>query len=306
MSSSYLRKEEVQKERAKLFEDFVSGVTLHGFRFMFDDKHCVRRFIWFILISSLFSCSVYLFHGIVRDYAQFKTVTVMTKEHNLAKEIEFPTITVCPFNSKSETKLRETLKFLNLPGDFINMMDGMEPSDIFFDPQMGPLIEQLVKSNTSVSTLMTLYELNYNDWTSGNIVSTISNPPCQFFGNVCTEQDFKRARTWHSKNDCLQFNGFNKTTGARKPILYSEGTQGLNLVLDLHNDDEFSPLVNLQGAIVTFSSYGYPYKVLERTKAINLHPGQMTFLKLSTKKVRVIFYHFLDNFIILFCLLFSI
>ena len=293
MSSTYhKRKEEVQKERAKLFQEFVSGVTLHGFQFMFDEKHYIRRFFWFILLTSLFSCSVYLFYGIVVDYVQFKTVTVMTKEHNLEKEIEFPTITVCPFNSKSETKLRATLKFLNLPDDFINMMDGMEPADIFFDPRMTPLIEQLIKSNTSVSKLMKLYEFNYHDWTSGDIVSKISNPPCRFFGKACTENDFKRARTWHTKNDCIQFNGYNKTTGAKRPLLYSEGSKGLNLVLDLHNDDEFSPLVNLQGAIVTFSSYGYPYKVLERTKAVNLHPGQMTILKLSTKKVRVFFYLF--------------
>ena len=176
----------------------------------------------------------------------------------------------------------------------------MEPSDIFFDPKMEPLIKQLVKSNTSVSKLMTLYELNYHDWTSGDVVSTISNPPCQFFGDACTEKDFKQARTWHSKNDCLQFNGFNKTTGAKKPILYSLDPHGLKLVLDLHNDDEFSPLLNLQGAAVTFSSYGYPYKVLQRTKAINLHPGQMTFLKLSTKKVCDIYHynHFLWTYFV--------
>ena len=282
----YLKRDKVQIEREKLFHEFASGVTLHGFRFMFDDKHLIRRVIWFVLLSSVFALSIILFYEIVVDYVQFKTVTVVTKENNLAEVIGFPTITVCPFNSKSETKLKHTLAFLNMTDGFIDMMDGLEAKDIFSDSRMKPLIVQLLKSNMNMNKLMALYEFNYYDWTSGEIVSTISNPPCQFFGNACTEKDFKKVRTWHTKNDCIQFNGFNKTKGAIKPLLNSEESRGLKLVMDLHNDDEFSPNLNLQGAIVTFSSYGYPYKVIQRTKAVNLSPGQMTFMKLTTKKVK--------------------
>ena len=282
----YLKRDDaVQTKREKLFHEFATGVTLHGFRYIFDEQHVLRRIIWFLLLVSTATLSIVLFYGIFMDYIQFKTVTTMNKQYNLTNEIAFPTTTLCPYNSKSESKLRTFLKYFNMPSNTIDIMRDKSFLDVFDHPDLRPFYQKLLDSNLTIKDMAVSLEWNYHDMTFGEVVSTMANPPCKFYGKPCNGNDFKSVRTWHSDNDCLQFNAFNASTEALKPMNQATISRGLKLVLDLHTEDEFNPSLNMQGAIITFSSYGYPYKILERTKSINLQPGQMTFLKLTTKKV---------------------
>jgi len=44
---------------SQLFQEFYSGVTLHGFRFLFEGKDLVRKLIWFVITTSVFVFAVY-------------------------------------------------------------------------------------------------------------------------------------------------------------------------------------------------------------------------------------------------------
>ena len=57
----------------ELFSDFLSGLTLHGFRFLFEGSR-LRRFIWFCITTSVFSFSIILFHGLFTDFLLRKTM----------------------------------------------------------------------------------------------------------------------------------------------------------------------------------------------------------------------------------------
>ena len=87
----------------ELFEAFYSGVTLHGFRFLFEGPFS-RRVVWLFITTGVFAFSIYLFIGLVLDFHQGKTIT-LTEKNFLEGEIVFPTVTVCPNNGFSKNKI---------------------------------------------------------------------------------------------------------------------------------------------------------------------------------------------------------
>ena len=86
----------IKEERKRLFHEFSEGVTVHGFRFMFDQHHWCRRLLWVAINTTIFCFSFVLFYGIVLDFIASKTVTTVEKGLLQLHEIEFPTVTVCP------------------------------------------------------------------------------------------------------------------------------------------------------------------------------------------------------------------
>ena len=71
--ASQTKAESLQTHR-ELFEEFYSGVTLHGFRFLFEGKW-IRRLIWFTICSCVFAFSFYLAYDLMSDYWNLTTST---------------------------------------------------------------------------------------------------------------------------------------------------------------------------------------------------------------------------------------
>ena len=95
-----------EEKRKQLVSDFSSGVTLHGFRFLFEG-HPIQRLIWFTLTSASFLYSFYLFQGLVGDFLTRKTI--ISKSRVRKDPLDFPTIRFCMMNRLSKTKMRNAI-----------------------------------------------------------------------------------------------------------------------------------------------------------------------------------------------------
>ena len=271
----------IKKERHRLFHQFSNDVTIHGFRYMFDQQHWSRRLVWFFLNTLIFALSFLLFYQIMLDFVQYKTTTTLTTLHNGMGDIQFPTITICPFNSASQTKLQNIFRAVNMTFD---------PTS--HKPIQDPLVQQALRKfvalrSTNINNLYSvgaLYQLNFTDMTSGEILKQFMPTPCLFYGENCTEKDFKTVNTWFGSSLCFQFNSFQENTASRKPATLSP-IEGFALVLDLKLYDDFSFGFPVQGISITISSYGHPYKVFDGTTSFVSRPGDLAYVKLSLKKV---------------------
>ena len=114
------------KTTKELFEEFYSGVTLHGFRFLFEG-HSFRRVLWLFITTSVFAFSIFLFYELVKDFHQRKTIT-LTKKRFQEDDIVFPTVTVCPNNrfSKLKTVTNNFFNFTKKDADFFDAIMDFE------------------------------------------------------------------------------------------------------------------------------------------------------------------------------------
>ena len=101
-SNTALAENDAAKTPRELFEEFYSGVTLHGFRFLFEGNP-VRRIVWLFITTGVFAFSIYLFYGLFKDFLQQKTITSLSKQF-LDGEVVFPTVIVCPNNPHAANK----------------------------------------------------------------------------------------------------------------------------------------------------------------------------------------------------------
>uniref|UniRef100_A0A7M5VAT0 Uncharacterized protein n=1 Tax=Clytia hemisphaerica TaxID=252671 RepID=A0A7M5VAT0_9CNID len=275
--SPYLK---IQKERYRLFDRFSNDVTIHGFRYMFDQQHWSRRFLWFLLNTLIFALSFLLFYQIIVDFVQYKTTTTLTTLHDDMGEIQFPTITVCPFNSASQTKLQNIFRSLNMTFDPASHKSIEDP---LIKQALAKFVTLKAANITNLYSVAALYQLNYTDMTSGDIPKQFMQTPCLFYGKGCTTEDFKTVYTWFGSSMCFQFNSFRKHTTSRKPATLSP-IEGFTLLLDLKLYDDFSFGFPAQGISITISSYGHPYKVFDGTTSFVSRPGDLAYVKLSLKK----------------------
>ena len=102
-SNTVLDENITAKTPTELFEEFYSGVTLHGFRFLFEGIP-LRRIIWLFITTGVFAFSIYLFNGLVKDYFLHKTNTSFSERFEEGKRL-FPTVTICPNNPYSVDKV---------------------------------------------------------------------------------------------------------------------------------------------------------------------------------------------------------
>eukprot|EP00111_Clytia_hemisphaerica_P015553 TCONS_00045918-protein len=98
------------KTHKDLVEEFYSGITLHGFRFLFEGTN-YRRVTWFIICSAVFAFSIYLFESLLNDYLAHKVNTSISRRYATGK-FDFPTIVICPLG-----KAISSTKYDNYPID---------------------------------------------------------------------------------------------------------------------------------------------------------------------------------------------
>ena len=150
------------KTAKELFEEFYSGVTLHGFRFLFEG-HSFRRILWLFITTSVFAFSILLFYELVKDFHQRKTITLTTKKF-LEDDIVFPTVTVCPNNGFSKSKT-ENNPFNISKNDFHAAIDDFEWNTNSTEETTRPIIlEELEKRNvTSFMEYLRLTRIDKKD-----------------------------------------------------------------------------------------------------------------------------------------------
>lgn len=109
----------------QLFDNFNSGLTLHGFRFLFEGS-LFRRFLWFVITTSVFSFSIILFNGLFSDFLLRKTMVSSNKEF-VETSLDFPTITICPnsqYNTKKIQKLADA--YGRTPKEFVDLLNNFK------------------------------------------------------------------------------------------------------------------------------------------------------------------------------------
>ncbi|XP_066927258.1 acid-sensing ion channel 2-like [Clytia hemisphaerica] len=283
------RQNRIREERKKLFQEFCGSVTLHGFRFIFEEKH-IRRFIWLLITTGIFLLSIILFFEILQDFLEYKTVTTYKTEY-VTQDIKFPTVTICPLNGKSISKLNKTIKDFNLTHDeFIRNIDKLTVNKVnFTDPKVEEIFQKLRKGNfTTYKDLLTSYQLTFKDMVEENhIMPALEVPPCKFYGRQCTKDDFAIVRTWFLESLCIQFNPYKGVGKSERPTPLSY-LDGFQLFLDLNEEEEFGTVHNLHGVVVLIKSYGNPHQVLGDNEMVAISPGQYHFFKLSTRKFKLL------------------
>ena len=80
----------------ELWQDFLHSLTLHGFRFIFEDGPKIRRIIWLvILILAVFMLLLQSKKSIQKYFDRPITTTVQVE---FLDEIIFPAVSICNFN----------------------------------------------------------------------------------------------------------------------------------------------------------------------------------------------------------------
>ena len=249
--SGSIRQNRIRDERKKLFQEFCGSVTLHGFRFIFEEKH-IRRIIWLLITTGIFLLSIILFFEILQDFLEYKTVTTYKTEY-VTRDIRFPTVTICPLNGKSIIKLNKTIKKFNLTHDeFIQNIDKLTVNKVnFTDPNVKQMFQKLKKGNlTTYKDLLASYQLTYKDMVHDNhLMPAFEVPPCKFYDRECTMDDFSIVRAWFVESLCLQFNPFKGAGKSKRPTPLSY-LDGLQVFLDLNEEEEFGTIHNLQGITI--------------------------------------------------------
>jgi len=275
---------EKTEAKSKLFEEFYSSVTLHGFRFLFKGKNLVRRFIWFIITSSVFAFSLYLFAGLLADFLERKTNMANVKVYK-EQQMDFPTITICPLNTQSKKKL-QNLNGSYTKDEFLDQILQLQYSE-------GPNLTQSQKDFfadvreagiSSHTEFLKSFKLTYDDMVETELaLDYLGDDVCYFYNKYCYFDDFKTV-IWRDTDLCMQFNPYVPGKKSLKAPKTQDYYKGFSVNLDL-GDTSFFQNNYLHGVLVMFNKYGSSHLLFPATKYVTITPGQFMFIKLTEHEV---------------------
>ena len=273
-----IQSEDKLKTQGELFEEFYSGITLHGFRFLFEGKW-IRRLIWLIICSCVFGFSMHLSYGLLEDFFNRKMNTGVTRTYTQSS-LDFPTVTLCPLNPQSSQKLNN----LPLENYTAESFLAAERNLIVKQPnnESRKFLNELknIKIN-SLTDLIELHQLSYEEFVTS----------CSFFGRDCNATWFVRRFNW-GQNLCIEFNSFNAEKSPLKaPIRTNEYFYtGLVLYLDFGAVDQ-SIRDAIAGALLNIENYGNREDELILNEKITLNTGEITHIKLTEKEFKMLQAH---------------
>ena len=184
------------KTYKELFEEFYSGTTLHGFRFLFKGGN-IRRIIWFLICSAVFAFSVFLFESLLRDYLDHKVHTTISRNHATHNQ-NFPTIMICPLQkSISSYKMGEypidieKSEFMALRDHLLRGVEGSNKTKHF----VHELIEHGIDTK---SKFINSYDLPIEAVLKTEVLDFLTTDgSCTFYGEKCNG-------TWFTRRTSLQ------------------------------------------------------------------------------------------------------
>ena len=292
----------IKSQRKVIFEDFIDDVTLHGFRYLFQGPF-LRRCLWFLVCSVVMAFSVLLFYQLVSDYYQRQTI--MVENQIVDKNLDFPTVTICPFNSKSKTKL-DNLKNMNISRKvFLKFVAALEDgrskyktniTNSIFDNLLNVLERQNI---TQYKDLIEMFSLKYEDVSSSKILHAIfGNRHCHFYSRLCSPEDFAHIEA-SPQELCFQFNSQKHFIQSLKTETVNNFYEGLNLFFDLSQalvtKYDTQPRNVFDGAMVTIHEFGeiYQNNMAGNQIKISMLPGKLMMIKIKKEKVRMIYIRYL-------------
>ena len=80
----------------ELWEDFLHSLTLHGFRFMFEEGPKIRKIFWLVLL--LLAVGMLFFQSRKSIQKYFDRPITTSVQVEFLQEIMFPAVTICNFN----------------------------------------------------------------------------------------------------------------------------------------------------------------------------------------------------------------
>ena len=243
-----------------LFEEFYSGVTFHGFRFLFQG-HWSRKLVWFVITSGVFLFSTYLFNDLLNEYLEHHTKTGSAT--HFESEMKFPTITFCPLSTLSKKK------FDNLPTEDWYM-------------ETFKFLEKM--ENTGVDNLIdfySVYHVSFEDLTETDILKEpFIESACVFYDRACNISMFTK-KVWRGWL-CFQFNALQdgrKQASVKDAQDYFSGLQ-------VHFDfGGIESNWHLNGMLVIVTGYGDSDDMKPSNRHILLRPGEYSIVKLKEKRV---------------------
>lgn len=80
----------------ELWQDFLHSLTLHGFRFIFEDGPKIRRIFWLIIL--ILAVMMLLLQSKKSIQKYFDRPTTTTVQVEFLDQIIFPAVSICNFN----------------------------------------------------------------------------------------------------------------------------------------------------------------------------------------------------------------
>lgn len=245
------RKSKIQK----LWTQFLSGCTLHGFHYCFGahNNPPLRRVIWILLLLGAFAlffekCTESIIHFFEFP---FTTTTLLIYENSLV----FPAISLCNYNDARMSKMNGTLMHeiyvKKLNGENVTHLKSLLTGD--------KIQEALSGSAHSHSEMITLCKWNEEQECSSKNFSEFKNAE----GDVCF--------TFNS--------GRNK-----KPLITTDTGQkkGLHLQIDVQHYDYYFAVNSAGFKVILHDQEETPV----RMQGYSVSPGFTTYIELKKRQVR--------------------
>ena len=252
----------------KKFTKFVETTNTHGVRQIFIGKSLIRKIFWgLFFLFSLIIC-LYNVSMSIRIFVSTPTATTVTSRH--VPTIRFPAVTICNMHLFRTTYL-EQYNLTGLTRATLNLTI-KNPNNVREEFR-----EQCLRYKTSIDTSITFEDaiMGGGQKLEDFVVE------CKFLGVPCDLQgDFTPVMT--PVGQCYTFNGRNALE-QHKTVSGIGYRHGLELVLNLQQDEFTGTFTREAGARVVVHNQEHPPPVLENGLAVPI--GSSAYMSIRARQI---------------------
>ena len=261
----------------KLCHEFSSNTTLHGYRYLAQEKGC-RKVVWIFFMLCAIVLSVRFFVDLLKNYNS-KTKTI-TEYDDSMQTLDFPTVSFCLSQPSFIAKYNRST--INITQEELALLyESLQPmfsSESSFNPATTEILEKLGSANvTSYKSMLKLFDMTVED------ILSVDNF-CKFDGEYCTINDFKEIIS-PTGSLCISFNIYSKNADRKKSRKYSKGGGGLDLLVDIKSQKTLLELLSKKKMYILVHPYGTFLDESQVTKLKILEPGTYNFFRIQQTKV---------------------
>ena len=252
----------------KKFTKFVETTNTHGVRQIFIGKSLIRKIFWgLFFLFSLIIC-LYNVSMSIRMFASTPTATTVTSRH--VPVIRFPAVTICNMHLFRTTYL-DQYNLTNLTRATLDLRI-KNPGRVREEFR-----EQCLRYKTSIDTSITFEDAIMEG--GQNLEDFVVQ--CEFLGVPCNLQsDFTPVMTPVGR--CYTFNGRNAME-EYKNVSGIGYRHGLELVLNLQQDEFSGTFTHEAGARVVIHNQEHPPSVLENGLAVPI--GSSAYMSIRARQI---------------------
>lgn len=253
---------------SKKFRKFVDTTNTHGVRQIFIGKSLIRKIFWgLFFLFSLIVC-LYNVSMSISFFVSEPTATTVTSRH--VPRIRFPAVTICNMHL-FRTAYLEQYNLTNLTRATLNLRI-KNPDNV-----INEFREQCLRHKTFVDTSITLEDALMEGGQS--LEDFVVD--CEFLGVPCDlRKDFTPVMTPVGR--CYTFNGRNALE-QYKNVSGIGYRHGLELVLNLQQDEFSGTFTREAGARVVVHNQEHPPSILENGLAIPI--GASAYMSIRARQI---------------------